>query len=67
MNIKSQLFISTVFSHSVFGSDVSGKGARLDFEGTAYLLGETTASVDIGLIAREMNDSTKWFAIPLAE
>lgn len=67
MNIKAELFLSTSYSHSVVGVNIPGKGARLDYEGSSYLLGETTAKVDLGLIAQDMSDSTQWFVIPLAE
>lgn len=67
MNMRSEFFLSTELSHSVVGVDIPGKGARLEYEGTMYLLGETTAKVDIGLIAQEMSDSSKWFVVPLAE
>ncbi|HPX26601.1 MAG TPA: hypothetical protein PLG87_07310 [Treponemataceae bacterium] len=67
MNIKAQFFLSTEYSHSVVGIDIPGKGARIDYEGRTYLLGETTAKVDLGLMAQDMSDSSKWFVIPLAE
>jgi len=67
MNIGAEFFLSTEYSHSVVGVDVPGKGAAIDYEGTMYLLGETTAKVDLGLMAQDMSDSSKWFVIPLAE
>ena len=57
------LFISPHFSHAFFGIDIEGKGARLEQDGTNYLLGETTAQVDLGLVPQDMSDSTKWFGI----
>ncbi|MGI5174626.1 hypothetical protein H0R92_13630 [Treponema sp. OMZ 840] len=63
MNYKTMLFISPHFSHAFFGIAIEGKGARLEQDGTQYLLGETTAQVDIGLVPQDMSDSTKWFGI----
>ena len=63
MNYNTMLFISPYFSHAFFGIDIEGKGARLAQDGTNYLLGETTAQVDIGLVPQDMSDSTKWFGI----
>ncbi|WP_428770951.1 hypothetical protein V1L52_03660 [Treponema sp. HNW] len=63
MNYNTMLFISPHFSHAFFGIDIEGKGARLEHAGTNYLLGETTAQVDLGLVPQDMSDSTKWFGI----
>ena len=63
MNYNTMLFISPQFSHAFFGIDIAGTGARLEQDGTNYLLGETTARVDIGLVPQDMSDSTKWFGI----
>lgn len=67
MNMKTAFFISTTYSHSVFGVDLPGNGARLPYNNTDFLLGETTAKIELGLIAQDMSDSSQWFAIPLVE
>jgi len=63
MNHKTMLFISPEYAHALFGVDIQGAGARLTESGIAYLLGETTARVNIGMIAQDMSNSTKWFGI----
>ncbi|MGI5077720.1 hypothetical protein [Treponema maltophilum] len=63
MNYNTMLFISPQYSHALFGIDIESAGAHLEQDGTNYLLGETTARVDIGLVAQEMSDLTKWFGI----
>ncbi len=65
MGIPSSIFVSREYSHAVVGVQVDGKGARLDTEDGSYILGETTAKVDLGLMAKNMSDSTKWLYVPL--
>ncbi|MGP1588226.1 MAG: hypothetical protein ACTTHG_07800 [Treponemataceae bacterium] len=65
MNIKSTLFVSVEYSHAMFGVALDGEGAKLKAEDTEYLLGETTAKVGLGKIAKNMSDSSKWINIPL--
>ena len=40
---------------------------KIDVAGNSYLLGETTAKVDFGLIASNLNDTSKWINIQLPE
>ena len=42
-----------------------GNGAHLEEGGIQYLLGETTAKVDFGLIAQDMAIKEKWFGVLL--
>ena len=57
------LMVSSVYSHSIAGVDVEGKGARFPFNGIQYLVAETTDDVSIGLIDRNMADPSKWLGI----
>lgn len=63
MNYDSALFVSSTYSHAVLGVNVPGSGARLSVDGVSYLLGETTAHVDLGLIAKDMSDASQWMGV----
>ena len=65
MGIKSELFISREYSHSVFGLAVRHNGALINVDGTDFVLGETTAKVNFGLIAQEQSDTKKWIPVDL--
>ena len=67
MNIKSTLFVSPKYSHAIVGAVLDKSGAKIDVAGNSYLLGETTAKVDFGLIAQNYNDTNKWINIQLSE
>ena len=62
---KTELFISGVYSHALFGIDLPYPGARITVDGTDYLLCETTAPVDMGLVAQEQSDTNKWIPVDL--
>ncbi|OJF77091.1 MAG: hypothetical protein BKP49_02835 [Treponema sp. CETP13] len=66
MNCQTMMFVSAEFSHALFGiatEGSKGKNAHIVVDGTSYLLGETTGHVDLGLIAVEMSDITKWISV----
>lgn len=63
--IDAILMVSMEYGHSVAAVDSEGKGARFQFEGTEYLIAETTESVAIGLIASDMADPAGWVPIQL--
>ncbi|MCK9170073.1 MAG: hypothetical protein M0P01_06620 [Treponema sp.] len=69
MGTKTALFISREYSHAVFGADVASlsaaENARMTAGDTDFLLGETTAHVNMGLIARDMQDTGKWIPVEL--
>ena len=65
MNCKPCIFVSQEYSHAVFGLKINMKGAKIRLEGTDYLLSETTARVNPGLIAKDMNDTNKWIGVEL--
>ena len=67
MNINSTLFVSPEYSHAIVGAVLDKSGAKIDVAGNSYLLGETTAKVDFGLIAQNYNDTNKWINIYLPE
>ncbi|MCF6336113.1 MAG: hypothetical protein L3J12_10260, partial [Spirochaetales bacterium] len=61
--IDSILMVSSEYSHSLAGVAVEGPGAHFRYEGTDYLVAETTDNVSIGLIDRNMSDPSKWMGI----
>lgn len=61
--IDSILMVSSEYSHSLTGVAVKGSGAHYNYEGSEYLIAETTDNVSIGLIDRAMADPEKWMGI----
>jgi hypothetical protein len=69
MGTKTALFVSKDYSHAVFGADVEAasqnENARMGAGNKTFLLGETTAKVNMGLISGDMGDVSKWVAVEL--
>ena len=63
--VKSELFVSMEYSHALCGFDFAEKGAKINVDGTNYLLCETTAHVEPGLVAQEHSDTSKWISVDL--
>lgn len=64
MNFDTVLFISPVYSHALLGVAANGmKGARIAVNGTDYLLSETTASVEPGLVAEDIAVTENWMPV----
>jgi len=63
VNIRSAIMVSHHYSHAVGLADIQGTGARFESYGTKWLVAETTANIDIGLIAQDQSDPQYWFAI----
>ena len=61
--IDSILMVSSEYSHSLTGVAVEGIGAHYYYEGSEYLIAETTDNVSIGLIDQAMADPEKWMGI----
>ncbi|MCL2265330.1 MAG: hypothetical protein FWC22_04735 [Treponema sp.] len=66
-NIRSSIMLSHHYSHAMALADIAGSGARFEALGTKWLVAETTAKIDIGLIDQEISDSRYWFAVVLEE
>ncbi|MDR0302306.1 MAG: hypothetical protein LBI04_08365 [Treponema sp.] len=62
-DIRAAMMISPQYSHAMGLADVSGAGARFEAYETNWLVAETTANVDIGLIDKEQADPKNWFGI----
>lgn len=63
--VKTELFVSGVYSHALFGVDLPYPGARIMVDGTNYLLCETTAPVDMGMVAKEQSETKNWISVDL--
>lgn len=63
LGVHSVLMVSAVYSHSMVGVLVAGKGARYEYRGKRYLVAELTAPVALGLIDRAMADPRGWIGV----
>jgi len=62
-DIRAAMMISPEYSHAMGLADVAGAGARFEAYETNWLVAETTAKIDIGLIDKEQADPKNWFGI----
>jgi len=62
-DIRAAMMVSRKHSHAMGLADIGGQGARFEAYGTKWLVAETTADVDIGLIAQNINDAESWLGI----
>jgi hypothetical protein len=63
-NISSSIMVSREYSHAMGLADIPGAGARFEAGGKKWLVAETTARVDIGLIGSDMSGIAGWIAVP---
>jgi hypothetical protein len=61
--VEGILMVSSRYSHALAAADVTGPGARFPFEGTNYLVAETTAPVSLGQIEASMSNVEGWLGI----
>ena len=66
-NVGSAIMLSHYYSHAMGLANVTGNGARFEALGTKWLVAETTAKIDIGLIDQEQTDIKHWFAVVFEE
>ncbi|MCL2231033.1 MAG: hypothetical protein FWC01_08040 [Treponema sp.] len=62
-DIRGAIMLSHHYSHAMGLADVPGQGARFDALGTQWLVAETTANINIGLIDQTQADPQHWFAV----
>ena len=62
-NIRSAIMISQQYSHAMALADIAGIGARFELHEINWLVAETTAIVDIGMIAQDMTNTAFWFGV----
>jgi hypothetical protein len=63
MGVDAVLLVSPEYSHALAAVDCPGEGARFPVGNKKYLICDTTAKVAKGLIAQDMADQSKWFAV----
>ena len=62
-DIRAAIMVSRQHSHAMGLADIAGSGARFEAYETQWLVAETTANVDIGLIAEDMSVIDHWLAV----
>ncbi len=63
MGVDAILLISPEYSHALAAIDCPGEGARFSYGKKKYLIADTTAKVGLGMIAENMANPDKWFAV----
>jgi len=62
-DIRCAMMVSSQHSHAMGLADLPGAGARFEAYGVNWLVAETTAKINIGLIAQDMSNSASWLGI----
>ncbi|MDR2501092.1 MAG: hypothetical protein LBD37_08465 [Treponema sp.] len=62
-NIPAAVMVSREYSHAMGLADIPGQGARFTLENKQWLVAETTAKVDLGLIAAQQSVLDKWIGV----
>jgi hypothetical protein len=62
-DIPAAIMVSREHSHALGLADIAGTGARFEAQGTKWLVAETTAKVDIGLIRKDLSDIESWLGV----
>ncbi|MCL2557313.1 MAG: hypothetical protein FWE09_02415, partial [Treponema sp.] len=62
-NIPAGIMVSREYSHAMGLADLPGPGARFESAGVRWLVAETTARIDIGLIDAEQSVTENWLGV----
>jgi hypothetical protein len=62
-DIRAAMMVSREYSHAMGLADIAGAGARFETHGTKWLVAESTAHVDIGLIAQDQSNIEAWLGV----
>ncbi|MFA6505518.1 MAG: hypothetical protein WCT14_05430 [Treponemataceae bacterium] len=62
-NIDALLMISREYSHAMAGVKIEGVGAKFAYGGGDWIVAETTAKVQLGMIGQNVSDPAKWIGI----
>jgi len=62
-DIRAAMMVSREYGHAMGLADIPGAGARFESHGVRWLVAETTAPVNLGLIAQDQSDSEYWLGI----
>lgn len=57
------LFVSPFYSHALYGVNIEADGVNIYIDNRRYLLCETTAHVEAGVVAAEQRDGKKWIVM----
>ncbi len=63
MGYKTSIFVSAEYAHALTGVVLDKPGAKIKLGDNTFLLGETTAKVDFGLVPKDMNNTDKWLGV----
>ena len=63
MGYKTSIFVSAEYAHALTGVVLDKPGAKIKLGENTFLLGETTAPVDFGLVPQDMNNTDKWIGV----
>jgi hypothetical protein len=61
--IEAGIMVSRDYGHAMGIADIEGPGARFPFNGKEYLVAETTARVELGLIGKNVSETGKWLGV----
>jgi hypothetical protein len=62
-DIPAAIMVSRDHSHAMGLADIPAQGARFEAGGKKWLVAETTAPVDIGLIAQDFSEIESWLGV----
>jgi hypothetical protein len=62
-NIPAGIMVSPEYGHAMGIAALEGPGARFPLGDNQYLVAETTAKVDLGLIGKNVSEAAKWMGI----
>jgi hypothetical protein len=62
-NSDAGIMVSRDYGHAMGIADLAGEGARFPFAGNQYLVAETTAKVNLGLIGQNVSEISKWLGV----
>ena len=62
-NIDAILMVSREYGHAMAGVKLDGAGAKFSNGGVDWIVAETTAKVQLGMIGKNVSDPSKWLGI----
>jgi|TergutMp193P3_1026864.scaffolds.fasta_scaffold00078_15 hypothetical protein len=62
-NIRSAFMVSQKYSHAMGLAEIAGNGIHFELYGISWIVAETTANLEIGLIAQDVSDPRNWLGI----
>ncbi|MDR1970402.1 MAG: hypothetical protein LBQ46_00625 [Treponema sp.] len=62
-NIPAGIMVSRDYGHAMGMAELPGPGARFPLGDKTYLVAETTAQVELGLIGQSVSETAKWLGV----